>query len=72
MDAAPKSTPPASPKTAKSKANAQANIDRSSAYGQLLTAAEKFNDLISRMATRSSNQQHKLTNQLHALMKRFR
>jgi len=72
MDAAPKSTPPVSPKTAKSKANAQANIDRSSAYGQLLTAAEKFNDLISRMATRSSNQQHKLTKQLHALMKRFR
>ena len=72
IDAASKSTPPASPKSAKFKANAQANIDRSSAYGQLLTAAEKFNALISRMATRSSNQQHKLTKQLHALMKKFK
>ena len=71
MDAAPKSAPPAS-KTNTSKSSAQADIDRSSAYGQLLTAAEKLNALVSRMATRSPAQQHKLTKQLHALMKKFR
>ena len=67
MDAVPKSTPPASPKP-----GTQADLDRSSAYGQLLTAAEKLNALVQRMAIRSPAQQHKLTKQLHAVMKKFR
>lgn len=71
MDAAPKSAPPAS-KSNTTTSSAQADIDRSSAYGQLLTAAEKLNELVSRMANRSPAQQHKLTKQLHALMKRFK
>jgi len=71
MDAAPKSTPPASFKPLLGK-SAQSEIDRSSAYGQLVTATEKLNALVQRMATRSTAQQHKLTKQLHALMKRFK
>ena len=69
MDAAPKSAPPASKPSASS---AQAAIDRNSAYGQLLTAAERLNELVQHMSSRSAAQQHKLTKQLHALMKRFR
>ena len=71
MDTAPKSAPPASPKAAQPKPQ-PANVEPSSAYGQLLTAAEKLSALVQRMATRSPAQQHKLTKQLHALMKRFR
>ena len=71
MDAAPKSTPPA-PAKASSKSSRQKEIDRSSTYGQLLTAAEQLTALVQRMVNRSSAQQHKLTKQLYALMKKFR
>lgn len=71
MDAAPKSAPPASKSNA-AASSAQVDIDRSNAYGQLLTAVEKLNELAERMASRSAAQQHKLTKHLHALMKRFR
>jgi len=71
MDAAPKSTPPAS-KHASSNPSLQTAIDRSSAYGQLITATEKLNELVQHMSNRSAAQQHKLTKQLHALMKKFR
>ncbi len=67
MDAAPKSAPPAyAPKASAGKG------ERTGAYGQLLAAAEQFAALVKRMETRSPAQQHKLTKQLHALMKKFR
>ena len=69
MDAAPRSTPPASISAQKTT---QPDIERSSAYGQLLTASEKFHELVQRMSGRSAEQQHKLTKQLYALMKKFR
>jgi len=72
MDAAPKSTPPASVAPSSAKSTRQKEIDRSSAYGQLVTAAEQLNALVQRMANRSPAHQHKLTKQLHALMKKFR
>jgi len=64
MDAAPKSVPPVYGKTAQPQTTG--------AYGQLLAAAEQFNELVKRMKNRSGAQQHKLTKQLHALMKKFR
>ena len=67
MDAAPVSAPPAyTPNPSPKKP------ERTGAYGQLLAAAEQFTALVKQMETHSPAQQHKLTKQLHALMKKVR
>ena len=65
MDTLPAKQPPAVQKPA-------AEAERSSAYGQLLTAGEKLTSLIQRMAKRSTGDQHRLTKQIHQLIKKFR
>ena len=46
-------------------------MDRSSAYGQLLMAAEKLMTLAQRMDKRSAGDQHRMTKQIHQIIRRF-
>lgn len=73
MDTLPAQTPPSSAKKQpEKKASAQQEIDRSSAYGQLVTAAEKLMDhVLNRMKKASPRTQAKMTKQIHILMKKF-
>ena len=73
MDTLPKKNPPAPAQKAQPKANPQQEIDRSSAYGQLVTAGEKLLDhIVQRMKKASPKNQSKLTKKIHILMKKFR
>ena len=65
MDTLPARQPPANKKQPKMA------VDRSSAYGQLLTAAEKLMALAERMNKRSAGDQHRMTKQIHQIIKRF-
>ena len=68
MDTLPQKQPP---KNHQQKKQTQADVDRSSAYGQLLTAAEKLMSLAERMQKRSAGEQHKMTKQIRQIIKRF-
>ena len=71
MDTLPQKQPPA-PARQKVQTNLQQELDRSSAYGQLVTAGEKLLDHIcQRMARSSPRNQAKLTKQIHLLLKKF-
>jgi len=65
MDTLPQKQPPVS------KAKAP-DVDRSTAYGQLLTASEKLASLVQRMSSRSPGDQHRLTKQIHHLIQKFK
>ncbi len=67
MDTLPKNTPPQNRK----QAQTAPDVDRSSAYGQLLTAAEKLMATAQRMKKRSAREQHKLTKQIYQMVKKF-
>ncbi|MBQ8536605.1 MAG: MBL fold metallo-hydrolase, partial [Clostridia bacterium] len=74
MDTLPKKTPPAPAKAQQPKKETrQQEIDRSSAYGQLITAGEKMMDhILNRMKKASPRNQAKLTKQIHILLKKFK
>ena len=72
MDTLPQKQPPQNHQQHKQqKKQTQTDVDRSSAYGQLLTAAEKLLSLAERMQKRSAGEQHKMTKQIHQIIKRF-
>ena len=73
MDTLPAKNPPAPAKAQPKAKNAQEAIDRSSAYGQLVTAGEKMMDhILQHMKKASPRNQAKLTKQIHILLKKFR
>ena len=49
----------------------KADIDRSSAYGQLVAATERLVSLVERMDKRSAGDQHRMTTQIHQIIKRY-
>lgn len=72
MDTLPQKQPPRNHKQVQqAKPDVKADVDCSSAYGQLLTAGEKLMSLISRMERGSASNQHKLTKQIHQLIRKF-
>ena len=72
MDTLPQKQPPQNHQQHKQqKKQTQTDVDRSSAYGQLLTAAEKLLSLAERMQKRSAGEQHKMTKQIHQIIRKF-
>lgn len=69
MDAAQPSQAPAH---AQSQKQIHKEVNRSTAYGQLLTAGEKLMDAIHAMQNRSAKEQHRLTKQIHGLLKNIK
>ena len=71
MDAAQPSQAPAYAAGKKQIKQAHKAVNRSTAYGQLLTAGEKLMDAIRSMQNRSAKEQSKLTKLIGQLLKRF-
>lgn len=69
MDAAQPSQAPAH---AQSQKQIHKEVNRSTAYGQLLTAGEKLMDAIRAMQNRSAKEQHRLAKQIHGLLKNIK
>ena len=69
MDAAQPSQAPAH---AQSQKQIHKEVNRSTAYGQLLTAGEKLMEAIHAMQNRSAKEQHRLTKQIHGLLKNIK
>ena len=71
LDAAQPSQAPAYASGKKQVKQAHKAVNRSTAYGQLLTAGEKLMDAIRSMQNRSAKEQSKLTKLIGQLLKRF-
>ena len=67
MDTLPQKQPPKNVSQQKTRTD----VDQSSAYGQLLTAAERLLSLAQRMDKRSAGDQHRMTKQIHQIIKKY-
>jgi len=67
MDTLPQKQPPKNVSQQKTRMD----VDQSSAYGQLLTAAERLFSLVQRMDKRSAGDQHRMTKQIHQIIKKY-
>lgn len=71
LDAAQPAQTPAFAPTKRQAKQAHKQLNRSTAYGQLLTAGERLLELVQSLQNRSAKEQNRLTKQINHLLKAF-